>query len=361
MRAVLRLAMCGADTRTDTLFLAGFDLANDMRVGDMGAGHRHHIEQFLSDGVAGRRDVGNAGGVENRQAHRAPEFADTGEPGRDRGGHARHILDCKRALGVHPAVDGIKEVEHSGALEQTGHLDAFLQREPILAALVDHIAHADDEFVAGLTADLLQYHQGEAAAVLARAAKIVGTPVGHGGEELADQVSASKHLDAVEPAVAAATGRRPIGFHYATDVVLVHFLREAAMQRLANRRRCDGWQPMRRVRLTAPAEMRDLHHQGSAMRMDALGEALQIRNDGVGTDIQLTENIGRIDIHIGRAAEHRQRDAALGLLLMIELVGFGWQAADFKPAGVTRAHDPIFEYERFDLQWLQKWITRRRC
>ena len=51
-------------------------LRDDMRVGDVRARHRHHVEQALGDGVARGRDVGDAGGVEHRQLHLAPEGAD---------------------------------------------------------------------------------------------------------------------------------------------------------------------------------------------------------------------------------------------------------------------------------------------
>ena len=57
VRTVLRLAVGRADTRPDPLLLTGFDLAHDMRVGDVSAGHRHHVEQSLADGVASGGDV----------------------------------------------------------------------------------------------------------------------------------------------------------------------------------------------------------------------------------------------------------------------------------------------------------------
>ena len=40
--------------------------------------------------------------------------------------------------------------------------------------------------------------------------------------------------------------------------------------------------------------MRDLHHQRGAVRVNALREPLQVRNDRVGADIELPEDIGRI-------------------------------------------------------------------
>src|SRR4029453_9287946 len=144
--------------------------------------------------------------MEHRQPHGAPEFADAEEPGGDRGGHTRHVLSGERSLGIHTTIDGIEEVEHAGALEQSRHLDALLEGEPALVTFIDHITHADDEFVAGLPADRLQPHEAETTAVLPRAAKAVRAPVGLGRQELADEMPAGEHFDPVKAAVAATAG-----------------------------------------------------------------------------------------------------------------------------------------------------------
>lgn len=87
--------------------------------------------------------------------------------------------------------------------------------------------------------------------------------------------------------------------------------------------------------------MRDLAHQRRAVLMNALGELLQIRDDRVGADIELAEDVGRIRGHIGRPAEHRERDTAPGLALVIELVTLRRHSVDFQPAGVAGAHDAV--------------------
>jgi len=167
--------------------------------------------------------------VEYWQPHGTSEFADGDEPGRDRGSHTRHVVGRECALCIHTAVDGVEEVEHAGALEQPSHLNALLEGESGFITFIDHIAYADDELVAGLAADLLQHHQTETAAVLPRAAKTIGAPVGLGREELADEMPAGEHFDSVKAAVAATAGRRPVRLHHAADIMLVHFLWEAAV------------------------------------------------------------------------------------------------------------------------------------
>src|SRR6185436_1134358 len=109
---------------------------------------------------------------------------------------------------------------------------------------------------------------------------------------------AGEHLEAVETSIETATRSRTVSAHDTNDIMLVHLFREAAMQRLADRRRRDRGEPVRRIGLTAPNEVRDLHHQSSAVPMDALRELQQMWDDLVGTDIQLTKDIRRIHIHI---------------------------------------------------------------
>ena len=127
--------------------------------------------------------------------------------------------------------------------------------------------------VADLPPDFLEHHQPETAAVLTRAAELVGAAVRVGRQELADQMAAGQHLDAVEPALRQ-RGRRAVSLDHAGDVVLVHLLGKAAVQRLADRRRRDGRQPVRGIGLAAPAQMRDLAHERGAMGVDALGETV---------------------------------------------------------------------------------------
>ena len=62
-------AVGGANARTDILFAAFDDFLHDIGVGHMGAGHADHIKLAGLNGVARRRHIGDAGGVEGGQTN----------------------------------------------------------------------------------------------------------------------------------------------------------------------------------------------------------------------------------------------------------------------------------------------------
>ena len=291
-RAVLRLTMGRPDARADRVLEAGRELRHDMRIGDMGARHRHHIEQPLTNGVAGGRDIGDAGGMEDGQRHRPLELTDPLQPRGDRRGHPRHVVARERGLRIHPPVDGVEEVDPARPLKDLGDRHAFFEGQAAVVALVDDEAEPDQEILAHPAPDFVEHHEAEAATVLPRSAECVGPPVGFRRQELADEMPSRQHLDAVETALLAAQSRRTIGAGDAPDVMIVHLLGEAAMQRLTDRRGRDGRQPVRGIGLPAPAEMRDLTHQRGAVRVNALREPRQMGNDLVDADIELPKDIG---------------------------------------------------------------------
>ena len=68
---------------------------------------------------------------------------------------------------------------------------------------------------------------------------------------------------------------------------------------------------------------------------------LQVWNDLVDADVQLAEDVRRVGGDVGGPPEHRQRNAALRLLLVIELVALRRHAVVLEPARMARTHDPI--------------------
>lgn len=60
-------AMAGADTGADAVFLARFQLLDDIRISHMGTRHADHIDQAGGDGMARRRQLRNASRLEDRQ------------------------------------------------------------------------------------------------------------------------------------------------------------------------------------------------------------------------------------------------------------------------------------------------------
>lgn len=353
-RPVLRLAVRGADAGPDLLLAAGLQLRHDMRIGDVRPCHRHHVEQPLTDRISRRSDVGDAGRVEHRKADLQLELTHAPQPRRDRRGHRRHVVDGERELGVHPPVDRVEEVEHAGALEDARDGDAIGEgQRGRAAALVDDEAEAHQEIVPDLAPDFLEHHQTEPASVLERAAEAIGAPVHRRRQELADQVAAGQRFDAVQAAPLAAPGRVAVCAHDAGDVVVVHFLRKGAMRGFADHGRADHRQPVAGIRVAAAPKMGDLAHDRRTMAVDALGEALQVGHDLIGSHIELAEGIGAVRRHVGRAADHRQGKAALGLLLVIGLVALSGHTALFKAACMACAHDAIPEADVPNCKGLQ--------
>ena len=87
-------AIGGADAGADVLLAALGDLLHDMRIGDMGARHPHHVELALGDGVAGGGDIVDARGMEYRELRRGAHFA--GEIEMRRGRHATDRNDLRQ-------------------------------------------------------------------------------------------------------------------------------------------------------------------------------------------------------------------------------------------------------------------------
>jgi hypothetical protein len=58
--------------------------------------------------------------------------------------------------------------------------------------------------------------------------------------------------------------------------------------------------------------------------------------------------------------EHRERDPALGLLLVIELVALLRKTVDLQPGRMARAHNPIFQYQILDVKGLQQGVLAQR-
>lgn len=171
-----------ADAGPYPVLLAAHDLVDDLGIGHVRAGHRHHVEQAVADRVARGGDIRDARGVKNRQLRMPAEGADPRQERRQRLGHARHVVLGERDDGIHPAEDAVEDVHQSLALEDRRDLQTVLEAEAVLARLVDDEAHADDHLVAEPAPDLLVDHETEAHAVFHRAAEAVGAEIGARGK-----------------------------------------------------------------------------------------------------------------------------------------------------------------------------------
>ena len=357
-RAQLAHAMGGADARAHPLLLAAHELRDKLRIRDVGTGHRDHVEQPLADRVPRGRELRDARGVEDRQIHRPPERTGPGEKRGHGRGHPRHAVHRELDLGVHAAVDGVEEVDGAGRLKDPGDLQAVLEVEAVLTGLVDHEPDADDEVVAHRLADRLVHHQPEPAAVLDRAAEPVGAAIGRGRQELPDEVRAGQGLDAVEPAVPAPRGGAGVVGDDPLDVVLVHLPCERPMQGLAHGGRPDGCEPRAGVGLAAAAHVGDLAHQVCTAGVDALGESPEVLDDTLVVQVDLREVPLGVGGDVRRAAEHRERDPAPGLRLVVPLVALRGHPALGEAARMAGAHDAVAEGEMLQRERLEQRVVR---
>jgi hypothetical protein len=58
-------AVRGADARPNLGFATLFDLAHEVRVGDVGSGHANQVDLAFGDGIASRRNVVDLRGVQH--------------------------------------------------------------------------------------------------------------------------------------------------------------------------------------------------------------------------------------------------------------------------------------------------------
>ena len=217
---------------------------------------------------------------------------------------------------------------------------------------------ADEEFVPDALPDRLVHHQPETAAVLHRAAEAVCAPVRGRRQELADEVGAGEGLHAVETAFPAPLGGAGVVGHYPRDVVLVHLPRERPVERLAHRRRPDRREPRARVRLAAPSDMAYLAHEVRAVDMDALRKPPEVLDDPLVVQVQVGEVPLGIGRDVRRASEHRERDPAPRLGLVIELVALRRHPVHREAACMARAHDAVPERNVLQPEGLKQGVGR---
>ena len=137
-------AIGGADAGTDLVLPSCHELAPDMRVGDVRAGHADHVELARGDRVARRRHVLDARGVKHRESRRVAHFA--GEIEMRRGAHAMdRDHPPQGGIGIHVAANDVEEIHLPRSDEAMRDLDALRARQADVPVLIGHHADADDE------------------------------------------------------------------------------------------------------------------------------------------------------------------------------------------------------------------------
>ena len=289
------------------------------------------------------------------------ECPDLAKPRRGRRRHVGNVVDEQVETGVEPSEDAIEEVDQPFALQHIGDLDRLGEAQSLGMVLVDGIADAEWIIGPNLGADLLVDHAQEPHPVFQGAAEFVAAAIDHGRQKLSYQVAAGHGLDAIKPALTRPAGGLAELAHDARDIVAIHLMGEVAVIVLARMRGAERGKPRAYRSVRPPADMRDLTHHCCAMAMNARGKFLKDRNDRIAREIELRAAPTRIGGDTGGAAEHRQRQTAFRLLLVIALIGFERISAVVEGGLVAGAHDPVAQIEPADPQRPQQRIRLPRA
>jgi len=347
-----------ADAGTDFLLPARGNLGDQMRIGDVGPRHADHVELALSDGVAGGGDIGNLGGMEDRELGLRTHLAGKVEIGR--GGHAGDGDDVgQRPVGVDMALDDVEEIDLAGVDETLGDDHALVAPVTLHPVLIKRHAHADDEFGTGVFAHAVEHTHGEPQAVVETAAVIVVALVGAGRPELVHQMAVGLELDAVHAGGLHARGGGAVILDDTLDVPILHLLGKGAMGGLADHGRGEHGQPFLLVPVGATAKVGELDHHRRAVFVAGIGEPLQWRDDLVLPGLHVGKGLGGIARDDGGTGDHGHGDAAARLLDVVAQVAIARQAVLGVTGLVRGRHDPVLQSEVLQLVRLQQRITAR--
>ena len=349
-------AIGGADAGADLVLAPLHHLLHDVRIGDVGARHAHHVELAGGDGMARRGDVGDARGMEGREFRGRPHLA--GEIEMRGGAHAGDRDDPgERGVGLDRAADDVEEIHLARLRQKPGDLHALILRQAGGKILVRHHADADDEFFAHRRAHGVQHHVREAQPVFERAAIFVVAMVGGGGPEAVHQMAVGLELDAVEAGRPAALGGGSIVGDDALDVPVLRRLGKGAVRRFAHRRGREHRQPVGLVPAGAAAEMGDLDHHLAVVLVAGVGQFGKPGHDGVVIEMQVAEGRRAVARNDRRSCRHGQRHAALGLLRVIEPVALLRHAVFRIGRLVAGRHHPVLQCQVLQPVGLQKRIV----
>ena len=234
-----------AHAGADGVLGADLDLAHQMRLGHLGAGHADEVDQTLAHGVPCGGDVVDLRRVQHRHVGRHLSEQCLHSPGHIEVRRRRHAVDGDHLgeghLVGHVAADDVDEIDQPVGAHPAQHRQARRLVEAVDAglvqSLVDRHAQAQHHIGPDAAPDGVQDVEREAHPVLDRPAVQIGTPVGGGRPELVEQVPVRLDLDAVHAARNHALGSVGVLADDAVDVPLLGFLRVVAVGGFAQARR----------------------------------------------------------------------------------------------------------------------------
>ena len=264
-------AVAGADARPDPVLLARLDFRDDVRIGDMRAGHPHQVDQPVADRMARGRHVVDPCGVHDRDLQGLLDPARELEVRRDRRAHRRDHAG-QRLVAGHVALDDADEVDTLGH-HALGDLDAVVVLQATVGVLVERHPDADGEVRPCRLAHCPNHPQREPKPVLEAAHPVlVVAVVGQRGPERVEQMGVGLEFDAVQTRLPASGRRIGVCLHDAVHIPNLRHLREGAVRGLPDRRRRDDRKPVAVVVARAPAQMGDLAHHRRAVLVHPVGQ-----------------------------------------------------------------------------------------
>ena len=349
-------AIVGAGAGADALFLPGDDLAHQMRIGHVGAGHADEVHLAAGHRMAGGGNIGNARGMEGRQLCLRPDAA--GKIQMRGTGHALNGDHVRQArIRIDMAAHHIEEVDKAAVLQAAGDFQPVLRRQPALQPLIARVADADDEIRPRAPADLAQHIEGKAQPVIERPAIGAVQRVGQRRPELIHQMAIGFQLDAIHAAGLHALGRIAIVLDDPLDVPVLQLLGEGPVRGLPRMGGGDDGQPVALVPAGAAAEMGELDHDGRALLMHRVRQLPCPFHHLVLPGEDVVEDGRAVARHGGGACGHRHGHPGLRPLHVIGAVT-GLGHAVFRIGGLMRGDDdPVAQGEMLELEWLKKRVA----
>jgi len=180
-------AVVGTHALFNLVDLAHLDLGDQVRVGDMGAGHAHHIDVAPFQNPRGLVRVLDV----LRMQHRGLDhFLDPGGQVQKRLRRKAHVGDYvgQGVVGVTSRADHADKVEHAGVVVVLGDLFHVLMAQAIRVKLIPAQADAHAEIRADFSAHGLEHFEAETHAIFKTAAPFIGAFVDTRAPELVDHV-----------------------------------------------------------------------------------------------------------------------------------------------------------------------------
>ena len=338
------------------VFAAFQNLAHDVRVGHVGAGHAHHVELAAGNRVARGVHVLDLGRVEDGHIHMLAQAG--GKVQVRRAAHALHWNHIGQAcVGINMAADDVQKIHHPGVRQVARNANALQRGDAAGPHLVGHAAHAQNEFRSHAFADRAHHFHRKAHPVFQRAAKGCVQRVGRGRPELVYQMPVGFQLQAVDPGGVHAFGGVGVVADDAVNVPVFHLFGEGAVRGLTLVRGRYHRQPIGLGPAGAPPQVGQLDHHGGAVFMAGVGEFAHPGHDLVFVRQDVVENRRAVARYGGRSGGHGQCNPGLGALHMVGAVlGFG-HAVFGVGRLVGRDHQPVFQAQVLELKGLQQWVV----